>query len=523
MIPCDMSTEELLARINRDLPASPEAEKGVISCMLQSPIERLSEARIHLPPEAFRQQGLQLIYRLMLEMLDKNLPIGPVEITHLLREREQLDKVGGAAELSDLFGFVPIASHFPYYMRILKEKLTLRCLIDAGIRTAYMAFEHGKEQNDEDVSQVVSMGQELVFAVNAEAATGDGGMEYREGLIRVLESVENQLNHTAIIPADRIPFGFTDLDRRVWGFVRGQLVILAARPSMGKSALAKDIVGNVGRGEGHYGEWNKDDWPHARAKRCLMFNLEMTNDQSQTRDLVGGAGLDLQATRYGLKVDRTWHEKLGARAKLLAKSNIRMYDRPGMSIQRMRAICRRQKRKNGLDLVVVDYLQLMSSESKKAQQNREREIAEISAGLKEMAKELDCVVVALAQLNRSVEERADKKPLLSDLRESGSIEQDADVVAFLMRPSYYFEDQPKNLALLILAKGRDIGIGEIELDFDGPKTTFSSTTSKLLSNNEDDRERRYQSKPQPCKQKANRPDWKSKKAQEDEWHKEFTD
>lgn len=155
----------------------------------------------------------------------------------------------------------------------------------------------------------------------------------------------------------------------------------------------------------------------------------------------------------------------------------------------------------------------MSSETKRAAQNREREIAEISAGLKEMAKELECVVLALAQLNRSAEERKEKKPTLADLRESGTIEQDADVVAMLVRPSYYDEEQPKDLALLILAKGRDVGIGEIELSFDGPKTTFASNTTKLLSNNEEQRERKYQSKPQPSKQKG-----KGK----DDWSAEFS-
>lgn len=505
----DFSVEELLARINRAMPDAPEAEKGALSCLLQAPVERLSEARIQLPPEAFYagvdgKSPRRLIYLLLLEMLDKNMPIGPVEVTHLLRDRDQLDQIGGAAEISDLFSFTPISAHWPFYVKILREKLTLRKLIDAGVRSVYMAFEHGKEQDDIEVAQVVSIAQEMVFSVQADTATGDGGIEYREGLMNVAESIENQMNHTAIIPANRVPFGFTSLDRRVWGFQRGQLVILAARPSMGKSALAKDIYGNVGRGTGHYVEWDKDTWPHRIAKRVCVFNLEMTNEQSLTRDLVGGAGLDLQATRYGLtKINRECHEKLAKRTHEIMRSNIRLYDRPGMSIQRMRSICRQQKRKHGLDLVVVDYLQLMSSETKRAAQNREREIAEISAGLKEMAKELDCVVLALAQLNRSAEERKDKKPTLADLRESGTIEQDADVVMMLVRPSYYDEEKPKDLALLILAKGRDVGIGEIELSFDGPKTTFSSTSVHLLSNNDDHRDAGYQSKPQPCKQ--NRP------------------
>lgn len=512
------STEQLLATLNRQLPASEEAEKGMLSCLLQEPNQRLPEARIHLPLEAFHHEIRQTIYGLMLEMADKDLPVGVVEVTHLLRERGLLDKVGGGADLSELFTFVPTPSSYPYYMRILKEKVTLRQLITACARSMHLAFEHGKESSDDDVAQVVSVSQEMVFAVKAEGAAGDGGIEYREGVIRVLDSVENQLNHPVEIPAERIPFGFTDIDRRVWGFQRGQLVILAARPSQGKSALAKDIYGNVGRGEGHYDEWEKERWAHRVAKRVLVFNLEMTNDQSVTRDLVGGAGLDLQAARYGLPVDRNWQQKLGERSMKIGRSNIRMYDRPGMSIQRMRAICRQQKRKHGLDLIVVDYLQLMSSETKRAAQNREREIAEISAGLKEMAKELDCVVLALAQLNRSAEERKEKKPTLADLRESGSIEQDADVVMMLVRPCLYNEEEPKDHAILIMAKGRDVGIGEMNLKFDGPKTTFSSLTRKLLSNNEQEREQGYHSKPQPCKQPAANGKSKSK---DDAWDADF--
>jgi replicative DNA helicase len=182
-------------------------------------------------------------------------------------------------------------------------------------------------------------------------------------------------------------------------------------------------------------------------------------------------------------------------------SKIRMYDAPGMSIQKLRSLCRARKRKFGLDLVVIDYLQLMHSDSKRAQNNRQLEIAEISAGLKEMAKELECVVLALAQLNRGVEDRKDKKPTLADLRESGSIEQDADVVMFIHRPWYYDKEQPETLAQLIIAKGRDVGIGEIELKFTGHLTLFESTTHNLLSNNAEKREGGYESRPQPYKQK----------------------
>lgn len=496
-------TEQRLATLNRALPFSDEAEKGVLSCVLQDPEERLSECRIVLPKEAFYHDANRLIYEVLLDMLDKAKPIDPVSLTHVMRERDLLNKAGGAAAVSDLFTFVPIPSHFPFYLKVMREKLWLRRLIAADVLNLEEAFQHGMEASSEDVSELVSRAQERIFAITGEDDASDGGKEYDQVILDVIDSVQNQLENTAVIPADRVPFGFVDIDRRMWGAVRGQLIILAARPSMGKSSLAKDIAGNVSNGRGDYKEWWKEGWPHRAKKRVIYFELEMTNKQSGTRDLVGGAGLDLQAMRYGLPL-REAHEKLHRRLRDIKDSNMRKYDRPGLSIQKLRAICRRQKRKRGCDLVVIDYLQLMTSESKRAKENRQLEISEISAGLKEMAKELDCVVLALSQLSRSVEDRKDKKPVLSDLRESGSIEQDADVVMMLMRPEYYFEGhEPKGQAILSLPKGRDIGIGEVELVFEAHYTRFSSLGEEprcLMSNNEDKREKGYASKPQACKQ-----------------------
>ncbi len=481
--------EDSLARLNRQLPFSDEAEKGLLSCLLQDPGERMVEARQHVPEDAFYHTPNRTIYRVIQMMADKNLPIDPVSVANVLRDMGELDKVGGSAAISELYTFVPIAAHYPYYSRVVLAKLALRKLIAFGAKCIERAHEHGKEEPDEEVGPLVAEMQEEIFAMTATAASGDGGQDYDSVLLDVADKVEAQLANAAVIPADRIPTGFTDIDRRVWGYVRGNLVILAGRPSMGKSALAKDIYGNVARGTGHYREWNDDArWPHRVRKQVVVFNLEMTNIQSGVRDLVGGAGLDLQAMRYGLPL-RGALDKLETRLRQIKGAPIRMYDRPGMSIQKMRSICRARKRKHGLDLVVIDYLQLMHSDSKRAQQNRQLEISEISAGLKEMAKELDCVVLALAQLGRGVEERKDKKPLLSDLRESGSIEQDADVVMFVHRPWYYHREGPDDgVAQVIFAKGRDIGMGEADLQFNGHFTTFESKTFNLLSNNEEKKE-----------------------------------
>lgn len=496
-----VQTEDLLAGLNRQLPFSDEAEKGVNSCVLQDPEEGLGECRIDLPAEAFYHTPNRTIYATMLAMADANppVPIDPVSLSNVLRDQGLLERVGGSSAISELYTFVPIAAHFDYFRKVVKQKWRARQLIHGCAEIMTRVHEFGKESPDENADDLIAFAQEKMFAITAHSASGDGGQDYKEVIDEVLTRVEEQLEHAATIPAVRVPFGFCDLDRMVWGFVRGQLVIIGGRPSMGKSALAMNIYGNVSRGEGDYREWNLEDWPHRIKKHVMVINQEMTNIDSGTRDLVGGAGVDLQATRYGLPT-RDAQQKLANRHRQIWRSNIRMYDAPGMSIQKLRALARARKRKHGLDLVVIDYLQLMHSESRRAQGNRQQEIAEISSGLKEMAKELDCVVLALAQLARSVEERKDKKPILADLRESGSIEQDADVVMFVHRPWYYDKEQPADLAQLIVAKGRNVGIGEIELRFKSHITTFQSTTDRLLSNNDEQRQHGYQSKPQPCKQ-----------------------
>lgn len=481
------------------LPFSNEAEQGALSCILQDPEERLSQAKLELMPEAFYHPSNRLVFEALLWMGDKSLAIDPPLLTHCLRERGTLDLVGGASAISELYAFVPIHTHWRYYLTIVRDKWLDRRTLAALV--AGIELVRGRE-DVMTAADALSAAQEGLFGVVADREEGDGGVEYREVLGEVLDGLMDQLDNVAIIPKERIPFGFVDMDRRMWGAVRGQFIVLAARPSMGKSALASCIAGNVSRGLGDYVEWNGANWPHRKRNRVLYFELEMTNKQSGTRDLVGGAGVDLQAMRYGLPL-RDATDKITRRMAVLKDSNMRKYDRPGLSIQKLRAICRRQKRKQGCDLVVVDYIQLMTSEGRRSQENRQLEVAEISKGLKEMAKELDCVVLALAQLNRSVEERKDKKPILADLRESGSIEQDADAVMMLMRPSYYDEEfEPRDMALLNFAKGRDIGMGEMELRFEGHLTRFTSRGDEprhLLSNDEAKRESSYVSKPQACK------------------------
>lgn len=478
-------TEEKLASLNRPLPFSGEAETGLLSCILHDPESRLGECKISVPAAAFYHSAHRKIYEALLEMGDAGIGIDVISLTVRMKERGTLDAVGGAARLSEIATFVPIPAHYPFYRRVLLRKWERRQLI--RVAAEIMEDAHEPEEATEVDGALIAKAQERVFALTSGVEDGDGGEEHSDVVERVLAKVEAQLHDVALIPDDRIPTGFTDLDRMCWGWIRGQVVVLAARPSMGKSALADNIANHVSLGRGHYREYESQRWNHRAKKKVMHVNLEMTNDQCVTRELVGGAGLDLKSMRHGM-ADHTALEKLKNRALEIYPAQKRMYDRPGLSIQKLRAIARVRKKRHGLDLIVIDYLQLMCSESNRARQNRQLEVAEISAGLKEMAKELDVVVLVLAQLNRGVEERANKKPQLSDLRESGSIEQDADIVLLLYRECYYNEEAPKDDAMLIVAKGRDVGLGEINLKFHAHRTEFVSTTFDLFSGNPEHRQ-----------------------------------
>lgn len=482
----DITTEEKLQKLNRAMPQSLEAEMGILSCILQDPQDTLADSRIELPAEAFYDFRHQIIYATILAMADACQPIDVITLTAALRDQGNIDKVGGTAYLSELFTYIPI-DHAAFYRKIVKTKWGLRQLIDTAANIMRDCHEFGSDDPDANISDLISRAQERVFAVKDTSSSGDGGEDHCDVVERVLGQVQTQLQNVAIIPADRIPCGFTGIDRAIWGFQRGSLVIIAGRSSMGKSSLAENFYTNISLGRGHYVEWNGEKWPHRIRKKGMIVNGEMTNDESVNRELVGGAGISLQAMRFGM-ADRQAFQKLGDRAREIYPSNLRMYDRPGMSIQTLRAIARVRKKRFGLDFIVVDYLQLMKSDSSRAQQSREREISEISAGLKEMAKELDIVVFALSQLNRKADERGNKRPQLSDLRESGSIEQDADIVILLFREGYYDPEAPQDEAEAIIAKGRNVGIGEIPLKFDAARTQFSSNEIHLFSNNPDHRQ-----------------------------------
>lgn len=494
------SVEDKLAALNRTMPFSAEAETGVLSCVIQDP-EKLAECRISLATDAFYHPPHRVIYSHLLEMMDGGQPIDPMTLTHILRDRGVLEKIGGAAFISELFTAIPSASHLAFYRSILDQKLLVRQLIHACAEGIFRAQQHGMDATD-DADAMVAACQESIIALT-QKRDAEGTKAWQQILDGVVDELDAAFSNKGHIPLNRVATGFTSLDRRTGGLEGGQLVIIAGRPSMGKTSLAMNIVEHVSLGEGDYSQFNHPQLP------VLVFSLEMSGHSLGRRSIVGGAGVNLQQVKFGLgskdkgmlRGDQT---RIAERVAKTRKAKIYVVEKPGISIQEARSRARVMKARFGIRLVVVDYLQLMTSTSQKAKGNRSVEIGEIANGLKNMAKELDIPVIALAQLSRKAEERKGAVPQMSDLREGGDIEQAADIIAFVHRPWYYDHDHPDPTeAKLILAKGRDIGIGEVPLEFIDNITQFNSLTDSLLSNDPEKQDAGYQAKQKPSSGKVN--------------------
>lgn len=490
---------ESLHQIGHDtlVPASDEAEKGVISCILQEPAERLPECRIGLPVDAFYFPANRMVYETMLDMLDHGHPIDFATVTNRLSETNKLEKVGGPGVVSELFTFVPATAHWHFYRKILAEKRDLRRLITTSADIIRAAQTLGSD-GESDVPGLVAEAQQKMISLSHEH-DGDGFKEWSQIQDEVITDIEAAFDNKGHIPHNKLATGFTSFDRRTGGLEGGQFVVIAGRPAMGKTSIAMNIVECVASGVGHYKEYNHPPAP------VLVFSLEMSSKSLGKRMIVGGAGVNLNQVKYGLGKKDNGMER-GDQGRILDRmrklNGIKLYvvEKPAISIQELMSRARVMKARFGIALVVVDYIQLMTSTSAKARTNRQIEVSECSAGLKNLAKELRLPVIGLAQLSRSAEERAGCRPQMSDLRESGSLEQDADIVGLMYRKAYYKpDDADATEAEMIIAKGRDIGVGTVPLEFIGETTSFHSLTSSLLSNDPEKRDENYESKPQPSK------------------------
>ncbi|MGG3448850.1 MULTISPECIES: replicative DNA helicase [Bacillaceae] len=421
-------------------PQNIEAEQAVLGAIFLEP-STLTVASEILIPEDFYRNAHQQIYLTMLKLGDHGKAVDVVTVTEDLAAAKQIEDVGGIAYLSELAASVPTAANIEYYARIVEEKSLLRRLI----RTATTIAQDGYNREDE-VEDLLSEAEKSIMEV-AQRKNAGAFHNIKDVLVRTYDNIE--LLHNRKGDVTGIPTGFAELDRMTAGFQRNDLIIVAARPSVGKTAFALNIAQNVAT--------NTDE-------KVAIFSLEMGAEQLVMRMLCAEGNINAQNLRTGALTDEDWR-KLTMAMGSLSNSGIYIDDTPGIRIGEIRSKCRRLKQEQGLGMILIDYLQLIQGNGRSGD-NRQQEVSEISRSLKGLARELEVPVIALSQLSRGVEQRQDKRPMMSDIRESGSIEQDADIVAFLYRDDYYDkESENKNMIEIIIAKQRNGPTGTVELAF----------------------------------------------------------
>jgi replicative DNA helicase len=444
---------------HRLLPQSPDAEKGVLSSFLiaSRDIGGLC-AEKQVTKEHFFVPAHSFIYETLLGMWDRNEPIDFITLTQILRDKGQLDQCGGAAFVTELFTFLPTAANAGYYIEILQEKYTLREIIK--ICTEFAARSYDEQ---DDVPNLLDRVETEVFRI-AQDRFKDQVANMKQLVVQAIGAIEELYSRRGAITG--LSTGFDVFDKMTDGLHGAEMIVVAARPSMGKTALAMNIAEHIAI---------------ELKKPIAVFSLEMSSQQLVQRLLCSRARVNLGRVRDGFLSERDF-PALQTAASKLAESKIFIDDTSGLTILELRAKARRLKSQHDIQAIFIDYLQLLRSATKRAQDNRQLEIAEISAGLKALAKELNIPVMVLAQLNRNPEQRTGDsrgRPRLSDLRESGSIEQDADLVGLLVREEYYAdtEEEKKEVAgkaTLIIAKQRNGPVGEVPLTFLKEYTRFEN-------------------------------------------------
>ena len=427
-------------------PHSAEAEESVLGAVLMS-AEAANVALEKLHIEDFYRPNHQNVFQAISDLFNANQPIDAVTVSEALRRTGALDRVGGVGFLTGLIDAVPTTSNVEYYASIVEEHALRRRLLRAGGDIGALATAI-----DEPIAEVLDRSEQAVFAVS-ERRIGDGLAPIDPLLGPAIERAE-ELNRQGL-DVTGTPTGFRDLDRMLSGLHPSNLLIVAARPGMGKTALVLNIAQNVA----------VNDVPVA------IFSLEMSREEIVTRMLCAQGRIDSQRLRSGRLAESDF-TKLSNAASVLYKKPIFVDDSPGLTVTEVRAKSRRMRRRPGLGLVIVDYLQLMQGSGG---ENRQQEIAQISRSLKNLARELQVPILAVSQLNRSLESREDKRPRLGDLRESGAIEQDADVVMFIYRHEYYHPEaqETKGIAELNISKHRQGAIGRVDMTFLPEFTLFA--------------------------------------------------
>jgi replicative DNA helicase len=431
-------------------PQSIEAEESLLSSILLDNNTLLDVIEI-LAVADFYRTAHQKIFAAIIDLFDKGEPVDLVTLANNLKEKSQLDAVGGATYLARLVDAVPLAVNAQHYAKIIADKASLRRLIEKANAIAKRCYD-----DRGNVDDVIDFAEASVFEIS-ERKTSQSFYPISRLIIRNIETLEENQGNKSLVTG--VPMGFGLLDNLTSGLQKSDLIILAARPSMGKTALALNIARNAAV---------DSNIPVA------IFSLEMSRDQLSLRMLCAEARLDSSRLRGGFFSMADWHRLTDA-AGILSESPIYIDDSPSLSAMEIRAKARRLKMDKNIGLVIIDYLQLMKARA--GAERRDLEISEISRSLKALAKELEIPVLAISQLNRMLEQRNDKRPRLSDLRESGALEQDADVVAFIYRDEIYNQDEnnpQKGIAEIILAKQRNGPIGKVKLTFLDAYTRFEN-------------------------------------------------
>jgi replicative DNA helicase len=430
----------------KSMPHNIEAEQCVLGSMMIDK-SSIAQALEVLNKEDFYKDAHQIIFNAILDLYQKDIAVDLVTVTENLQSKEKLESAGGITYISQVCSTVISTANLQSYIKIVKDKATLRKLIRAS--TDIIENSYNKQ---DDVEAIVDLAEKKIFNIGSNRNTSDF-----EAMSTVLErgfiEIEKIFNNKGGVTG--IPSGFPELDAKTSGFQKGDMILVAARPSMGKTTFALNLA-------------------QYAALRCgksiAIFSLEMSKEQLAYKLLCSEANVDMLKLRTGNLEDRDW-ENIAKASGPLSSAKIFIDDTAGISVMEMRSKCRRLKIENGIDMIIVDYLQLMSGS--RGSESRQQEVSEISRSIKALAKEMECPVIALSQLSRAPEQRTDHRPMLSDLRESGSIEQDADLVMFLYRDEYYNkETEDKNVAECIIAKQRNGPTGTVKLAWLGQFSKF---------------------------------------------------
>jgi replicative DNA helicase len=439
---------------NRSAPHAIEAEEAVLGCVLINP-EAYFEVAPILHPDDFYLHKHRWIWEAFVGLHDQRLPIDIITVAEELERHNQLGEVGGSAYLTRLINSVPTSLHAEAYGRLVEQEALRRRLLEAATEVAKLAYEEGR-----DISQVVNDAEAAIFAVS-ERRLNKELSPIKEAISQYYDRIKYLFEHQDEMLG--VPTGFIDLDKLLGGLQQSDLLIIAGRPGSGKTGLMLNVAKNAAL---------------TYRKHVAVFSLEMSNDQLVQRLISQETGIDSQRLRLADIHDHEWPLFVQA-ANVLSDAPIFLDDTPALTPNQLRSKCRRLDQEYGLDLIIVDYLQLMQGEGRS--ENRVQEVSTISRGLKQLARELNVPVLAGAQLSRAVEMRSDKRPVLSDLRESGSLEQDSDIVMFIDRPDMYEKDTNRtNIATIIVAKHRNGPTADVQLVFRGALTKFENAETRTV-------------------------------------------